>query len=520
MSFVSVYLMVHIVFFYDRAYLIYDDDGKPKRMLGSMIDITDIKEAIAEKEVANYLLNERIKELTTLYQCGQILQDDKSPVENVLQEMVNIIPGGWQFKDDAAAKISIGDLQVTSPEFITSSVKQTATFQTPDHKTGSIEIIYLTEKPGADEGPFLKEERDLINMLANMLKIYLTRRHETEALKKSEANLHTIFDNTDTMYALFDKEAKLVSSNQRMVDFAQKELQGIDNGNGELIYTLPSDKQEIFSKNLAKGLKGELINYEINYPQPDGPDNWYYVRIIPVTNPEKEVLGLMVAISDITATKRMEKEMLDRQVQEQKKITRAVLKAEENARNKIGQELHDNVNQILAGTKLFLSMAEKTEGNQNAIRNSIVLIDRAIEEIRALSKSHVTPVKQVNLEQLVFSLMDKYNETSAVKTRVIYDIHTQIIEDDLKLNIYRIVQEQMNNILKHANATTAWITLKEANDSLFIEVEDDGAGFDTSLQRSGIGISNMINRVQSFNGELVIESSPGKGTKLKIKIPV
>ncbi|MES1198199.1 MAG: ATP-binding protein, partial [Chitinophagaceae bacterium] len=507
-------------YFYDRAYILYNAEGKPYRMLGSMMDVSDLKSAEEEKEKARYQLNERVKELTTLYQSGQILQTEIRSIEEVLKEIVVILPSGWQYPEITAARITLGKMQFATSNFGLGPHLQSSEFVAPDGETGKIEVVYLEKKPQAQEDAFVAEERNLINMVAEMLRVYLVRKKATEELMKSEANLKTIFETTDDGYALLDIDFGIVSYNQRGIDFLINELKAKPGPSNNLLYYIPEERRTFLLDMKEEVVKGKNINYEISYQQPDHSYKWYNIRMFSITNSEKKVLGLMIAASDITEMKLMEQEMVSQKIQEQKKIIRAVLKAEEKERNKIGQELHDNVSQILTGTKLFLSLADKDEVvKKDLIKTSLELLDSAIQEIRSLSKSQVTPLKGVNLEALIYSLADKLNESSALKATVLYSVSTQVIEDDLKLNIYRIVQEQTNNILKYAGASNIWITIKEDYEFLYLQVEDDGKGFDPAQKRNGIGISNMINRVESFNGEFEIDSSPGNGCRLKIKIP-
>ena len=216
----------------------------------------------------------------------------------------------------------------------------------------------------------------------------------------------------------------------------------------------------------------------------------------------------------------METEILNQKVQEQKTITRAILKAEEAERNYIGRELHDNINQILASTKLYLSMAGKQDPRvSNLIKYPIELIDNTISEIRLLSSKNVTPARNINLKELIQLLVENLNVNTRIKTIFDYKITNEIDDDELKINIYRIVQEQVNNILKHAAALHANISVEMIENVIKIMLTDDGKGFDTNKRKEGIGITNMTNRVESFNGKICIESSPGKGCKIKIEIP-
>lgn len=215
----------------------------------------------------------------------------------------------------------------------------------------------------------------------------------------------------------------------------------------------------------------------------------------------------------------MEQEILVQKIQEQKKISRAIIHAQEKERNYIGQELHDNVNQILAGTKIYLSMAGKAnEEMKDLVKYPVELIDSSINEIRSLSSRHVTPLKDLNLKEQVESLTEVLRK-SLINVHLDYDLPEQRIDDDMKLNIYRIIQEQVTNILKHASPANVYLGFKSDNNLIHVHIADDGKGFDPANKRNGIGISNLLNRIEAFNGEMKIESSPGNGCKIDVVIP-
>jgi len=187
---------------------------------------------------------------------------------------------------------------------------------------------------------------------------------------------------------------------------------------------------------------------------------------------------------------------------------------------RVGEELHDNINQMLAGAKLYLSVAgNSNEELKNALQYPVKLLDDTMNEIRLLTKRSVTPKQNINLKELIQTLVDTIFKNASFKICSKFKDVDDKLEDELKLNIYRNIQEQTNNILKHANAANVVISISAGNYIVDIAVTDDGNGFDTSKKREGIGISNIINRVESFNGEVRIESAPGYGCKLLIKIP-
>jgi len=253
-----------------------------------------------------------------------------------------------------------------------------------------------------------------------------------------------------------------------------------------------------------------------------------FVSDSPVYDRQGKLAAIIGVSVDLTETKQaeenlrvLEQTVLKQKIQEQKKISRAIIKAQEQEKNHIGRELHDNVNQILASTKIFLAMAgKKNEELKELIKYPLQLIDTSIEEIRLLTQRQVTPLKNINLQQLIPDLFSKLDTTKTANPVFIYSVPDELVSDELKLNIYRMIQEQLNNIVKHAAAQNINITIQAMDGFINILIADDGKGFDVQSRRKGIGISNMINRIESYNGEMRIDSSPGNGCTVSIKIPL
>jgi PAS domain S-box-containing protein len=348
------------------------------------------------------------------------------------------------------------------------------------------------------------------------------RKLAEEALQKSEANLHTIFDTTDTMYMLLDNNFQVRSFNHRAFDFIKKEFKQEVKLNTNVVDYFPGERHENIYVSLKKVLGGEHVSYETSYQEKRKRASWFYVRIFPIQDNEGRAFGMMVAVLDITEKKLLEQEIINQKVEDQKKMTRAVLNAQENERNKIGQELHDNVNQILVGAKMYLGLiGNEKPGTTDLIRQSIALIDNGINEIRSLTRKEVTPPRKIGLKDIIQTLVDNTNEHSSVKTSFVYATDPFVINNDLKLNIYRIIQEAINNVLKHADARNVQLEVKAGQDGLNIIIKDDGKGFDpASVKTRGVGIANMLNRVESYNGSINIDGNPESGCKIEITIPV
>ena len=378
------------------------------------------------------------------------------------------------------------------------------------HKNGTIIYVEANSKK-------FKEDRVLA-----IARDITDRKKTEEVLRKSEANLHTIFDTTDTIYVLMDHDLRIISYNPRAFAFAKNELGHSMEISEYVLDYFPLEKQPLLLFYMKEVLMGKHINYEVSYPQHNGFFNWYHVRMFPISKGDNNIYGLMMAVSDITGKKLLEQKLLDQKVQEQKKIIRAVLQAQEIQRNKIGQELHDNINQVLSVIKLYLDMIDKSPTNRNdLLEKSKEYINTVIQDIRLLSRQQVTPQKTINIKELIGELTRDLNVNTAAGTKFHCWIDNNLsIDEDLKLNIYRIVQEQVNNILKYADASQATISINENNGNVYLSIIDNGKGFDPLLKRKGIGISNIIDRIESYNGDVSIESNPGKGCKLTIRIPV
>ena len=230
-------------------------------------------------------------------------------------------------------------------------------------------------------------------------------------------------------------------------------------------------------------------------------------------------VSVQVIINDVTERVRLEKELALQQKLKQQQITEVVLGAQERERFELGQELHDNINQILATSKLYLDVAiEEREPRIELLDKSRKNISMAIEEIRKLSKELITPtLNDLGLIQSIKELIRSILTVKKMKIRLnISGLDESTLLPEQKINVYRIIQEQLNNILKHAQASTVIIELNKENEQISLLVKDDGKGFDPRVRRNGVGISNIISRAELYNGKVEIDSAPGKGCRLEV----
>lgn len=207
------------------------------------------------------------------------------------------------------------------------------------------------------------------------------------------------------------------------------------------------------------------------------------------------------------------------------KLTKSIIQAQEEERIEIGSELHDNICQILASSNIRLSMlSEFVDSNGLEFYNqSKGMINLALQEIRNLSH-RLAPVfyELSSFNELVENLLNDFSFTEEVTISLLIDdeINYQSLQKDLQLNLFRILQEQLRNIYKYAQAKTLSITMEMKNNQLILIITDDGIGFDVTTVRKGIGLANIQRRVEMFAGSYRIETAPGKGCQLEIIIPI
>lgn len=288
------------------------------------------------------------------------------------------------------------------------------------------------------------------------------------------------------------------------------------------------------SKRVVSGLEQFIQNKEVGIWQEEyrfRKANGQYAlisdRCFLVYDKNGEVARIVGSMQDITEKKAMEKMLLQQEINKQKLIVQAVVDAQEKDRAQIGKELHDNVNQILSTTKLYLELARCDEPERmNLINRSVKNINHAINEIRNISRSLVPP--SIGDLGLLDSIKDLIESIKAIKA-----IHVEFypigpVEEKLneaqKLMLFRIIQEQVNNVLKHSEAKNLIIELNlvDAENRVELNITDDGKGFESIKikGKKGLGLSNITSRASLFGGKVSIVSANGEGCKLSVHIHI
>ncbi|HNJ28352.1 MAG TPA: PAS domain S-box protein [Ferruginibacter sp.] len=277
------------------------------------------------------------------------------------------------------------------------------------------------------------------------------------------------------------------------------------------------DDIKYVSEALDKAFRKERRNFQLEYRFrcENGSYKYIYDRAYVIFDEKDEPIRVIGAMQDITYKK-----------EEELRIARAIADAQEQERRHIGEELHDNVNQILVGSLLTLGMAKDKSHDREKV-NELIEAGRAhvlhaIEELRKLSHE-IAPAsfEKKSLKDIFETLLNGINLENRFNIQVAFDeTIDQAVTDDIQLNLYRILQEEVKNILKYSGANMIEVQVSLTADAVRMRTFDNGRGFDTRKASKGIGLNNIRNRAESFAGKFILNSAPGMGCEIIVEIPL
>ena len=212
----------------------------------------------------------------------------------------------------------------------------------------------------------------------------------------------------------------------------------------------------------------------------------------------------------------------------QKELLVAAIEAEERERQRIGSDLHDEIGSSLSAAKMLMSPVAESSAAGTREQEAIVLIQdilhNSLHDVRNISQNlHPAVLARFGLAQALHNLGLLFADAFAGGVAVQADFEA-VLPQSHELAIYRIVQEVLNNALKHALATHVTVSLQQQGQQLTLTVEDNGQGFDYAQagksKATGLGLKNLAARVSLLDAALHLESAPGQGTRVQIGIPL
>ncbi len=211
-------------------------------------------------------------------------------------------------------------------------------------------------------------------------------------------------------------------------------------------------------------------------------------------------------------------------LRQQKTIAEAIIQAQQDERARIGNELHDNVNQILTCAHLYIATLERQHPDFEMLKKKAMdILFMGIEEIRSLSREMV--MHDFQKDGLIGSVRNLLDDIRFTRAFTVQFVHSDIniiesLNPNIKITLFRIIQEQVKNIIRYSHGTNIQISLHCCDLQFRLQVKDDGAGFDPETTKRGLGLSNIYERTRLYNGKVILDSAPGRGCSLIVNIPL
>jgi PAS domain S-box-containing protein len=346
------------------------------------------------------------------------------------------------------------------------------------------------------------------------------KRYDLE-LKDSSALMRSVFDTSliqmSVLKAVRNVEGEIEDFR---IMFANKELEK-ETGRKDLVGKLYAEEfpgikaSGLFGSIVQAVESGEPVRLEYFYPFEDF-NKWYSCMFVKAED------GVVATNLDITERKQAEQSLMDLKLRQQKEILNAIIHTQEEERERIGEDLHNGVAQLLYGIQTRLELLNGSASDALYLQQLTGIVKQAIEDTRRISFELVPSVlKEYGIEVAVKSL---YRRIASDLLQVNFQFAKlqERLPEKIEFSVYRIIQELLNNILKHSKADRALITFEAIKNNLYLNVYDNGIGFDEKLlspMNKGIGLQTVKNRINLLDGTLRVNSIPGK-THFAVIIPL
>lgn len=290
----------------------------------------------------------------------------------------------------------------------------------------------------------------------------------------------------------------------------------------DFISLLQEEQRPEASGRVEAAFESQAVEVEFEDQRP-GHTCWLKVGYYPMPDDDGFVGHVCIRVRNIT-----ERVLLERTIEQQRRVQKnnvlkAALLAQEKERAEIGRELHDHVNQVLTTVKLYNEIClTEEQTNKHLLMRSVQQINHCIETLRTLSQSLISPESDsISLKELIRELADSISDTQRLSVRFLtYGVRDERVRQDVHTAIYRIAQEQLTNVLKYAQASVVDVLLVGTSDTIALRIEDDGCGCDIKERRKGTGLTNIASRVEALDGQVEMQSSPGRGFILMVEFPL
>lgn len=503
---------------YVEGEFVFDAHGKAVRMLGTTQDITqkfDYEQTLKYKEKLLDAISEAVISTDTDF----IITSWNKGAEQIY---------GWV----ALEAIGKNVLSLLQTEFSGGSHTGSTLKEVPEkgiwlnkgvhtHKSGQLIHILSTSNKLLDEK---NKHIGFVWVNRNISELVEIERK----LLNNQANLIAVMENTTDSIYLVDTDFRIMITNSSCRQTLYKRF-GIRVSTGDKITDkLPAPVNQSVALTLNKALEGNQFMYEATYTDKDKNKQIIESIVNPVKNELSQVIGIVVYTRNITERKKIQEEIVSLKIESEKKQATALMEGQEAERKRLMKELHDGIGQMLHVLKLKTdTLKDKFPQLNLALEDIAALIAQTISDVKSLIYDSMPySLENLGLEGALRALVEQYqfNTRLDIQFQLWFNLKSKRFEKTLEIYIYRILQECLNNIAKHAQAKHVTIQLTQLPESLLLMVEDDGIGFNLEKkfkQNTGSsGLKNLIERCKIIHADVEIDTRPGHGCTVHITFPL
>jgi PAS domain S-box-containing protein len=496
---------------------------------GQVIGYQSVGEDITEQKMYQEALRERVKELNCLYGISHLVESENK-LSKILQGTVDLIPGSWQYPDITMSQIRLGSRVYRTHRHCERSCKKcpnqsmSRKIFVHDQPLGDIQVCYMAGKPKAREGPFLQEEQDLINAIAERLGRIIERKQADDEIKLLKEKYEDLYNNAPTMYLSVDANKIIVECNNTILNklgYAKDEFIGKSLEiflTEESVVSMQKDFPELLNTGKISGFDRQLIT-----------GSGEIIDVILSATMEYDEhhkpIKTRATFEDITERKQAEDLVHN--------LSQMLLKSQEHERMMLSGDLQDGIAQNLTSLKID---SDTFLDNQPAISNELKrkienhskMIELSIQIVRDLSDGlHPPGLDEVGIVPTISQYCEDFSDKTGLRINFTSSgMRGLKLDHNIMINLYRLVQEGLSNVRKHADAGSVSVKLIAAHPQIILRIEDDGKGFDVRTQMRAldsdkrIGIRSMRERVKLLKGKMDIQSRSMQGAKVIITFPI
>ena len=522
--------------------LLRSEKGDPSRYIVMVTDITDRRLAEEQLQLANESLEQRVKERTTALAAANerwewVVQATHDGVWdwNIVEDTVYLSPRWKDMHGFCDADLSESSAEWTArlhPDDCQRVLKKLEAYLAGTDLE-FWEEYRIRRKDGRylwvlDRGIAVRDEHGRAIRMVGAETDITWRKGAEEALHRREQEFRALADNVPALFSYIDRERRYRFVNKRYEELfgrSDEEIVGL-----RVSDLLGADGLAVVEPYLNQALEGAPVSFEYELNVPKDGVRYLSAQYVPDRDEQGRVIGLFALLADVTALKLSEAVLRERESQ-LRALSAQLLVVQEEERRKIARDLHDDVTQRLAA--LTLELHGMTQHAVDAGCDPVVVshvkelgasVEQLTTDVQQLAHHlHPSILEHVGLEPAIREQADEFVDRTGLAVEILARDVPRRIPLDHATCLYRVLQESLQNVRKHAQASNVLVRLLGTNQGVGLCVHDDGQGFEpkqTSGGRTGLGLTSMAERVWALKGTFRVRTKRGDGTEIHAWVPL